>query len=489
MKNKNGISALIWSSADKILTNGFALIISIILARIIEPSEYGVIATASIFTVLLSLFVEPGMTSALIQKKNCNRLDYSTILVFNLLIGIVLYAILFFSSGAISHWLEMDVLSSVLRILGLQILIGSINSVQIAYVQRNMYFKRYFACSFISVLIAAVIAIFMAYKSFGVWALVFYNLIRTFVNTIMTFVLFKCRFGLKFSMKIFKEMFPFAGKMLLAKFIDQGYVEVTQTIISKSYSSTELAFYNKGKSFPDMLINNMNSAIGNVMFPYFSNLQDHFSKLKSSLRESVKMTSFICLPVLIGLIACGNNFIIVLLTDKWLDSVPFLQLFCIYYIWVPFSNLIWQSLKGIGKSSVVLKLEIIKMFLNIVTLVFFLWLIKSPIAVAISIAFTYTLSFFVECFMANRHLDYHIREIIVDFAPSFLVSAGMGVIVWLIGNAVSSPFFGLVLQVCAGITIYIITVLALKFPQVKQLLSMFKNIKKNKINNNISKEI
>lgn len=474
MNNKNGISALIWSSADKVLTNGFALIISILLARIIDPSEYGVIAIASIFTVLLSLFVEPGMTSALIQKKNCDRLDYSTILTFNLVIGAALYVILFFSAGAIGQWFELQVLSSVLQVLGLQILVGGVSSVQIAYVQKNMLFRRYFACSFTSVLVAAAIAIAMAYQGMGVWALVAYSLIRTLVNTVMTFLLFHCHFGLRFSKERFAAMFPFAGKMLFAKFIDQGYVEVTQTIIGKAYSSTELAFYNKGKSFPDLLINNLNSALGNVMFPYFSNLQDEFEKLKASLRASVKMTSFICMPILAGLIACASNFISVVLTDTWIDSVPFLQLFCIYYVWVPFSNLIWQSLKAIGKSGVVLKLEIVKMVLNIATLVFFLWWIRSPIAVAISIVVTYTLSFFVECFMAIRHLNYHLKEIVEDFAPSFLVSAGMGVLVWQLGNIANSPIWGLILQVGAGILFYVIAVLALRFPQAKQILSLIK---------------
>ncbi len=473
--NKNGISALIWSSADKVLTNGLALFISILLARIIDPAEYGIVATASIFTVLLSLFVEPGMTSALIQKKNCDSLDYSTMLTSNLAIGAGLYGLLFLSAEAIGQWFELPVLSSVLRVMGLQILIGSINSVQIAYVHRNMLFRRYFICSFTSVSVAAVIAIVMAYQGYGVWALVAYNLIRTFVNTVMTFFLFRCRFGFKFSKERFMIMFPFAGKMLFAKFIDQGYVEITQAIISKAFSSAELAFYNKGKSFPDLLISNLNSALGNVMFPFFSNLQDDSEKLKSSLRESVKMTSFVCMPVLAGLIACGNNFIRVLLTDKWSESVPFLQLFCFYYIWIPFSNLIWQSLKAMGKSNVILKLEIVKMILNISTLVFFLWRIKSPIAVAISIAVTYTLSFFVECFMSTRHLNYHAKEIFADFVPSFLVSAGMCVFVWQIGHIVSSPLGGLILQVCSGVVFYIVAVSVLRFPQVKKLLSLLKH--------------
>lgn len=477
MENKKSISALIWSSADKVLTNGVALVISIILARLIAPSEYGVIATASIFTVLLTIFVEPGMTSALIQKKNTDKLDYSTILVFNLVIGILLYAILFSTSGVIAHWFELPALSPVIRVLGFQIVIGSVNSVQIAYVQKNMLFKRYFVCSFSSVVVSACIAIFLAYRGAGVWALVAYNLIRQFVNTLMTYVLFRCRFGLSFSVDRFKVMFPFASKMLVAKFIDQGYVEITQTIISKTYSSTELAFYNKGKSFPDLLINNLNAALSSVMFPFFSTLQDELEKLRASLRAAVKMTSFICIPLLIGLAACAENFIEVALTESWLDCVPFVQLFCLYYIWIPFSNLIWQSLKATGKSNVVVVLEVVKMTLNILTLVFFLWMVRSPIAVALSIVVTYTISFFVECFMAGIHLGYRASEIVVDFVPSLAASICMGLIVLQIGRMNISPVIELILQVVFGIMIYSSIVLVFRFPQAKQLLTLIKKKK------------
>ncbi len=477
MSAQKGVSVLLWSSADKVLTNGIALVISILLARMLAPSEYGVIATASIFTVLLSLFVEPGMTSGLIQKKNSDKLDYSTILVFNLFIGAALYLLLFAFADVIAGWFEIPVLAAVIRVMGLQIIVGGVNSVQIAYVQKNMMFKRYFICSIMSVIISATVALAMAYYGAGVWSLVAYNMVRQSVNTVMTFFVFNCRFGFRFSKERFSQMFPFAGKMLFAKFIDQGYVEFTQTIITKTYSATDLAFYNKGKSFPDLLINNLNSALASVMFPYFSGLQDDFERLKASLREAVRMTSFVCIPLMTGLIACADNFIEVVLTEKWMPSIPFLQLFCFYYIWIPFSNLIWQSLKGIGKSGIVLKLEIIKMSLNLVTLVFFLYMIHSPIAVAISIAVTYSLSFFAECFMAVRHLNYSIKEIFYDFAPSFILSAVMCALVMLVGKVPFPTYVCLVLQIAFGVVFYASAAFMLRFPQVKQIFSIIKKKK------------
>lgn len=474
MAKVKGSVALFWASADKILTNGFSLVISVILARLIEPSEYGVIATASIFTILLSLFVEPGMTSALIQKKTVDKLDYSSILSFNLFLGAALYGLLFCFSDAIGKWFGLPVLSSVLKVLGMQVIIGSINSVQIAYVQRNMLFRRYFISSLLSVFVAAVAGIGMAYKGVGVWALVIYTLLRQLLNTIITFFLFRCNFGLKFSRDRFSEMFPFASRILITKFVDQGYVEATQTIISKVYSAQDLALYNKGKSFPDLIVNNLNAALTSVIFPYFSKMQDDNAVLKKSMRTAVKMISFICIPLMIGLLSCADTFVKVVLTEKWINSVPFLQLCCFYNIWVPFSNIIWQALKSIGKSSVVLRLEIVKTLLCISSLVVFLIVLNSPLAIALSISFAYMVSFFVECFVATKHLNYEVKYIVKDFLPSFLLSCVMGGIVILIGKMKINSFLLLLIQIISGVTFYLIATYLFKFPQLHMFLSFLK---------------
>lgn len=474
MNRKNGIVSLFWSSADKLLTNIITFVISIILARILNPDQYGVIATASIFIVLLSLFVEPGMTSALIQKKDSDKLDFSTILIFNIAVGICLYIVLFFLSDIIGEWFKLPVLSSVLKILGLQIILGGVNSVQIAYVQKNMMFKKYFICSLSSVIVSSIVGIYIAYQGAGVWALVVYNLLKQFINIFICYLLFKCRFCIKFSMIRFNSMFPFAGKMLFTKFIDQGYVEATQTIISKIYSSTDLAFYNKGKSFPDLIINNFNSALSSVIFPYFSILQDNIVELKSKIRIVVQLTSFFCMPMVMGLLACSENFVIAILTIKWKDSIPFLQLFCCYYIWVPFSNIIWQSLKAIGKSNIVLKLEVIKMLLNISLLILFLLLINSPISIVLSIVFSIAISFFIECCEAKKHLQYTIKEIICDFLPSFLIATIMAIIVFIIGKLNIMPIYLLLIQVAFGAVFYIFITWILKFSQWKLIRYYFK---------------
>lgn len=477
MSKNKGVSALIWSSADKFLTNGVALLISIILARLIDPSEYGILATASIFTILLSLFVEPGMTSGLIQKKDSDLLDFSSILTFNLAIGGGLYILLFLLSKTISAWFELPELSAVIKVLGLQILIGSVNSVQVAYVQKNLLFKKYFICSFTSIVISAAVGIAMAYQGKGVWALVAYQLIKQAVNVVMVNILFHCRFGFRFSKERFAEMFPFSGKILFTKFVDQGYVELTQLLISKRFSTTQLAFYNKGKSFPDLVINSLNSALTNVMFPYFSGMQDEFKKLKETIRYSVRMTSFICIPMMIGLLACADNFVRVVLTERWMESVVYLRLVCIYNLWVPFSNIVWQSLKAIRKGGQVLLLETVKVVLNVVLLIVFLLLLKSPIAIALSIVVSYTISFFVECVVAARELHYGIRNIFMDVGPSLLSACCMGVVVYLVGLLTISSLVKLVLQVVSGLVVYIIFAIVLKLPQMQDIISKVKGVK------------
>ena len=471
MKPVSGTEALFWSSADKILTNGFSLIISIILARLIEPSEYGIIATASIFIILLSLFVEPGMTSALIQKKHTDKLDFSTILVFNLILGLCLYALLFGLSDSISVFFELPQLSAVLRVLGIQILIGGVNSVQIAYVQRNMWFKSYFICSFVSVVIGAFIGVFLAYYGAGVWALVAYNLLRQLTNVVFTFLMFHCWFGIRFSVERFGQMFPFAARILVTKFIDQGYVEATQTIISKVYSPTELALYNKGKSFPDLVTNNLNSALTSVIFPFFSKMQDDIAILRESMRTGMKMISYVCIPIMIGLLSCSESFVKVVLTDRWIKSVPYLQLCCFYNIWIPFSNIIRQTLKSLGKGKEVLKLEIIKTSLCIISLIIFLYLVKSPLAVAMSVAFSYTVSFFIEWMIASKHLEYSVKCVLEDFVPSFFVACVMGIVVMGIGKTKIPSTVMLIVQVVGGAAVYFSLTHILHFPQEKIMIS------------------
>lgn len=465
-------SALFWASLDKVLTNGFALVISILLARLIAPSEFGIIATAMILTVLLSLFVEPGMTSALIQNKETKEIDYSTILFFNICTGGLLYLFLYIVSPFIAIWFDLPVLKDVLRVMGIQILIGGINSVQISYVQKHMMFQKFFACSLLSTIVASVIAIMMAYAGYGVWSLVANNLLRSFILLITVSISLKWHFSLKFSYERFREMFPFASKMLFAKFIDQGYVEVIQTIISKVFSPTDLAFYNRGKSFPDMLISNINSALGNVLFPIFSNIQDNEKQLKESIKNAVSMTSYICFPLLIGLLACANNLILAVLTEKWESCIIYLQIICLYYLWVPFSNIVWQSFKGIGNSNKVLQLEVIKISLNIILLIAFIFILKSPLSIAISLACSYFLSFIVENIYVVKYIRISFKELFKCYFPSLLISSLMGVIVYSLGSISNSPFICLLVQVFVGICTYILISISMNIPQYKTLKSI-----------------
>jgi len=472
MSNISTKSALFWATIDKVLTNGFAFIISIVLARLIAPSEFGVVASAMIFTVMLSLFVEPGMTSSLIQKQKPEEIDYSTLFVFNLCAGVFLYLFLFISSPIIAQWLNLPILRNVLRVLGLQILIGSANSVQLSYVQKHMQFKNFFWCSFLSTVVAAVIAVLMAIAGYGVWALVANNILRSFILLVTVSYSFQWRFSFKFSRESFNEMFPFASKMLLTKFIDQGYVEATQTVITKMYSPTDLAFYNRGKSFPDIIINNLNSAIGNVLFPAFSQIQDDEKRLRESIVYSISMTSYICFPLLMGLLACAHNLIIVFLTSKWENSVVYLQIICIYYLWVPFSNIVWLSFKAIGASNRVLQLELIKITVNVLSLIFFIVILKTPIAIAISLACSYFISFVVESVYLVEYIGIRFSELLKSFFPSFLLSIIMGVTVSYIGTISTSSIVNLVVQIVVGIILYLLLSIIFNMPQLASLKSI-----------------
>ena len=428
------VSSMVWAYIDKITTNGLSVIISIILARMIVPEHYGVIGLASIFIVLMDLFVEPGMTSALIQKKDSDEKDFSTILIFHFCLGIVLYAFLFFAAPFISRLYAEPILTVVIRVLALKLVFGGINSVIIAYVQKHMLFKKYCLVSFVGTFGGALLAIAIAYADGGIWALVAYNLVNPFFNVILSIIVLKWLPPIGFSFTRFKQMYSFGWKMLATKFVDQACVEISQMIIGKRYSITDLAFYNKGKTYPQLLVNNANQALANVLFPVFSRVQDDQEDLRMKLRSTVRTVSFVMFPLVIGLAACSENFIVALLTDKWVAAIPYLRWICVYYLWIPFSNVILQGLKALGRSDVILKMEGFKQVCNIVVMIIALIIIDSPLAIAISVAIGGMISFCMEIIVSIKVLGYKGSELINDVVPSFLLAIIMGVIVYSFNN-------------------------------------------------------
>lgn len=457
MRNHQGILYnLLWKFAERISAQLISMVVAIILARILMPSDYGIISIVMIFITLANVFVSDGFGSALIQKKDATALDFFSVLYFNIAFSVVLYLILFFCAPLISSFYGSgyETLTPVLRVLGLRIILTAINSVQQAYISKNMMFRKFFISTLWGTVSSAVVGITMAYNGYGVWALVTQYLVSTTVSTISLMIVIKKKPQLIFSIQSLKSLLTFGSRILGTGLLITGYMELRSLIIGKLYSSADLAYYDRGKQFPNLIVTNINTSIGAVLFPQMSQVQDNLTIIKQTTRKSIRFGSYIMCPMMLGLAAMAEPFVKTILTDKWLPCVPLLQLFCVIYLFQPIHTANMQAIKAIGRSDIYMKLEIIKKILELVVLLIVMWYSVYAIVIGMVVC---SISFvFVNAVPNIKLLNYSFKEQMHDIMPNILMSGIMAVCIYLFGKLPISSFHLLCLQIFSGAIIYLI---------------------------------
>lgn len=456
MKKNGLLSNLIWKFSERILAQLITFIVSIILARKLEPSHYGTVALVTIFITIANVFVSDGFGSALIQKKDADKLDFSSVLFFNIGLSIVLYLVLFFCAPLISRFYGegYEILTPVLRVLGLRLIPAGINSVQQAYVSKNMIFKKFFLATLFGTILSGVVGVAMAYAGFGVWALVAQYLTNTTVDTIVLGLSIGNIYCFKFSFARLKGMLGFGSRVLVSGLLIVGYQELRAIIIGKLYSSQDLAFYEKGRSFPNLIITNINTSIGAVLFPKMSSEQDDIGRIKATTRNSIRFSAYVMAPLMAGLAAVATPFIRLLLTEKWLPCVPLLQLFCIVYLFQPIHTANMQAIKAVGRSDIMLKLEVAKKTIELLAIAVTMWFGVPAIVVGMAVCATLFTVF--NAYPNIKLIGYTFKEQLQDIMPSILMSAVMFIIVSFMQYLPLSDFPLLFAQVLAGVVIYIV---------------------------------
>lgn len=453
MKNKVLVNML-WRFAERCGAQGVAFVVSVILARLLDPSVYGTIALVTVFTAILNVFIDSGFGSALVQKKDADDLDFSTVFYFNIVVCVLLYVIMFFSAPFIAEFYKDASLVPIIRVLSLTLIISGIKNVQQAYVSRTLQFKRFFFATLGGTVGAAIIGITLAYTGFGVWALVIQQLFNALVDTIILWCTVRWRPKKKFSLERLKGLFSYGWKLLVSALLDTGYNNVRQLIIGRLYTSADLGYYNKGKQFPNLIITNVNTAIDSVIFPVISSKQNNISEVKRFTRQAIKVSSFVIWPVVIGLAASAETVVRLLLTDKWLPCVSYLQIFCIVYGFWPIHTANLNAIKAVGRSDIFLKLEIIKKTIGVISII-----VSMPFGVmpmALAYLATSPISAIVNATPNRKLLGYKYTEQLQDILPSLLISLIMGVCVLLIGMLQVNLILVLLLQVVSGAVIYIV---------------------------------
>ena len=463
---------LAWRFAERCGAQGVSFVVSVVLARLLAPELYATIALITVFTSILNVFIDSGFGNALIQKKDADDLDFSTVFWFNLSVCALLYLLMYLCAPLIADFYRDPTLTPLVRVLSLTLIISGVKNIQQAYVSRTMQFRRFFFATLGGTVGAAVIGIWMAYRGYGVWALVAQQLFNAAVDTVILWVTVRWRPKKMFSFERLKRLFAYGWKLLVSALLDTVNNEIRQLVIGRRYSGSDLAFYNKGKHLPDLFVKNINSSIDSVLFPTMSKAQDSTEHVKAMVRRAMKTSTYIMAPLMLGLAAVGTPLIRLLLTEKWLPCVPFMRIFCVTLMFYPLHTSNLNAIKAMGRSDLFLKLEVIKKTVSMIVLIISMQF--GVMAIAYSLLLTSFTSQLINSWPNRKLLGYSWPEQMKDILPGILLAAGMAVSVYLVQLLGLSDLLTLCIQIPLGAAIYLGASWILKLEAFRYLTDMIR---------------
>lgn len=450
---KKTIAGLFWTFSERIGVQLVSFFVQIILARLLLPEEYGVIGIVLVFINLCNVFVESGFGRALIHKKDADDIDYSSVLYICLTTAAVLYCLMYAAAPYIAAFYEMPVVQPILRVMGLRLFVASFNAVQRAKVSKEMQFRSFFLSTLGGLLVSAGIGIGFAYYGFGVWALVAQDLSNITITTLILFITVRWRPRLLFSWERAKGLFRYGWKVLVNSLIETLYEDFRSLYIGKLYNADALAFYTRGRQFPYLIVDNVNSSINSVLFPALSSRQDDREDVVGITRRAMKTSAYVLTPMLFGLAALAEPLVLCLLTEKWLPCVPFLQILSFNAALAPLQTANTQTLYAIGRSDLVMKLNAVKKSFGLIMVIIFARI--SVLAMAWAGVGTGVFCLIVNTYPNKKLLGYGIVEQIRDVAPCWLLSGAMIVPVLAVRKIGLPLIPELAVMVLVGIVAYV----------------------------------
>lgn len=453
MSSSRVLSNFIWRLLERFGAQGVTFIVSLVLARLLGPEVYGTVAIVLVFIAIFDVFVDSGLGNALIQKKDADDVDFSSVFYFNIAACIVLYLIVFLLAPVFALLYKNDMFVPVLRVMGLELIISGFKNIQFAYVSRHLEFKKFFFATLTGTIIAAPVGIVMALRGYGVWAIVSQNLSNITIDTIILWITVKWRPIKTFSWEKLKGLLSYGWKLLASSLLETVYQKLRQLIIGRRYSTTDLAYYNKGETFPNTAVNNVNSAMNSVLFPVMSENQDKPENIKAITKKAISIGSYVLMPMMAGLAACAEPLVLLMLGEAWLPCVPYLQVFCFVYAFYPFHVANLNAIKAVGRSDIYLKQEIAKKIVGILAIIVTMRI--SVFAIALGLVFTDLIDQVINSFPNGKLINYAYKEQLEDLAGPFFLSVMMGGIVYLINFVPISSFLQLIIQIPLGISLYV----------------------------------
>ncbi len=471
---KTVLNNFMWRLAERWGAQLVSFVVSIMLARLLSPDAYGELALVTVFTTVLQVFMDSGFGNALIQKKDADDSDFTTVFYFNLAAALILFGGIFLAAPAIARFYSNSHLMPVVRVMSVSLLISAIKNVQQAYVARKMIFKRFFFATLGGTVGAAAVGIAMAYGGCGVWALVAQSLLNNLTDTVILWFTVKWRPKGKFSLARLKSMFSYGWKLLTSSLLYTLYEKLRELLIGKVYQPSDIAFFEKSNSLPQLIVTNINTSIGSVLFPAMSDAQGQPDRVKAMTRRALQTSTFFLMPMMMGLAVCAEPAVRLLLTDKWLPCVPYLRIFCLTGAFLPVHTANLNAIKALGRSDLFLKQEIIKSVIGIAIIA--LTVRHGVLMMAYGCVISGVFSQLINSYPNKYLICYPYCQQLRDIFPQLVLSCVMGTAVYCVSLIPMKIPLSLALCVATGVLVYGTAALTLKCESFVYCVRMTKDL-------------
>lgn len=477
---KTVFSALIWKLMERFGVQGTQFVLQLVLARLLDPEHYGVLSLMIIFTTLANVFIQRGFNTALVQNKDVTEEDYSSVFWVTMGIAAVAYGILFVSAPLISRLYKMPDLVVPFRVLCLVLFPGALNSIQLAKVSRKLDFKKVFRSNIAAILISGTVGIVMAYLDAGLWALVAQYLLNVAIACAVMWGTVRWRPHFVCNFTRIRVLFSYGWKLLVSGLLDTLYQDIRSLVIGVKYDSGTLGYYNRGKQFPQFIINSVNNAVQTVLLPAMSAEQDDRDRVKKMMRNSITLSSYIIFPMMAGLAAVAEPLVRLLLTEKWLPCVPYMQIYCFTLAFYPVHSCNLQAINAMGRSDIFLKLEVFKKIQGLALLAIAVFFFDSPLAIAMTGIYSTCINCVANALPNKKLIGYSYFEQVKDFIPALLASLVMCGGVLAVELLDMPDLIMLFVQIVLGIVLYIAISAAAGLAPFKMLLNLIRKIRSKK---------
>jgi O-antigen/teichoic acid export membrane protein len=473
---QKAFAGVIWKFSERIIAQLVSLIVSIIIARILDPNDYSVVSIVAIFFAFANVFISGGLNTALVQKKNADGEDYSAVLFLSLITAVLIYFVLFFMAPVIAKLYEQDILVPIIRVMSLTLPVNAIKSVLCAKISSDLAFKKFFFATIGGTAISAIIGISMAVNGFGAWSLVAQQMSNIVIDTLILSLITKLHLVFKISLPRVKSLFGYGWKVFVSSLIGVAYTEIVPSVIGIKYDASDLSYYTKGRSFPVLISSTTTSTFSAVLFPMLSKYQDDKDRLLEYTRFFIRMSSFVAFPVMLGFVAVSDSFVLLLLTEKWLPASPYIKIFCIAYMFDMIHIGNCETIKAMGRSDIYLIMEIIKKSAYFVTIATFMLLSNSPIVLSFAFIVCTCIATVVNSFPNKKLIGYTYKNQFADLFPNLLTSIILFFVVHAMNCLSVDTWIKLFIQIFVGFVTYLVLNLLIKNKSLMYILDVLKPI-------------